>query len=236
MIKRQQFPKLENANEDGLLAMGGDLSVDTLVSAYSQGIFPWYNEGQPILWWSPDPRLVLFPSEVKVSRSLRKIIRQQRFTLRCNTHFESVIKGCAQRGTPIEFAEPADTWITSDMQLAYCQLHNMGYAQSIEVWQADELVGGLYGVTLGHAFFGESMFSRVSNASKVALWALCQWLLKLNFQIIDCQVSNEHLLSMGSRELPRTKFMEYLSNIDIQHPAPEFADGFANFIDEISRN
>lgn len=230
MIQRIEFPALHNTNEEGLLAMGGALSVDALVSAYSQGIFPWYNEGQPILWWSPDPRLVLYPEQLKVSRSLRKVIRQQRFELRANTAFADVMLGCAWRGQPESLGEAPATWITQAMFSAYLELHNVGYAHSIEVWEGKELFGGLYGVVLGNVFFGESMFSKRSNASKVALWALCQWLMHKGFKVIDCQVSNDHLLSLGAIEVPRTEFLTSLNNIDIQQANPNFAQGFSEFL------
>jgi len=226
MLNFVAFPELEHANEDGLLAMGGDLSVDTLVSAYSQGIFPWFNQDQPILWWSPDPRLVMYPEQIKVSRSLSKIIRNGGFSLTCNQQFEAVIKGCALRGNPPSLAQPADTWITKSMHQAYLALQQQGYAHSIEVWQDAVLVGGLYGVALGDIFFGESMFSQVSNASKIALVGLCQHLHAKQFKMIDCQVETEHLLSMGAINIPRKEFVERLKNIDIQQADLNFADQF----------
>lgn len=217
--------------------MGGDLSVDTLVSAYSQGIFPWFSDQQPILWWSPDPRLVLFPEKVNVSRSLRKKIRREVFSITCNLAFEDVIRACALRG-----AEPAndssqqpsvnqhsattDTWITESMHHAYLNLHQSHYAHSIEVWQDNSLVGGLYGVTLGNVFFGESMFSRVTDASKVALVALSCWLSQKGFKVIDCQVESDHLLSMGAEKVDRQAFMQHLKFININDFDVNFATQF----------
>lgn len=226
MINFQPFPELSNADEDGLLAMGGDLSVSTLVSAYAQGIFPWFNEGQPILWWSPDPRLVLYPDQLKVSRSLKKSIRNK-FTVSCNKAFTDVINGCALRGQanskPIENEA---TWITEDMHRAYVELFAKGYAHSIEVWLDDRLVGGLYGVSLGNVFFGESMFSSERDASKVALTYLCQHMKNLNHQLIDCQVASEHLFSLGAIEISRNDFLETLVDINIESPNKDFANEF----------
>ena len=231
MINFIQFPPLSDANEDGLLAMGGQLTISALVSAYSQGIFPWYNAGQPILWWSPHPRLVLLPSEMKVSRSLRKVIKRNEFQLHINRDFDGVIQGCAWRGQTPQVGEPPATWISNDMTEAYKELYQAGYAHSIETWQDGQLVGGLYGLTLGSVFFGESMFSRESNASKLALWGLCEWLLYKRFNIIDCQVTNDHLLSLGAREIPREDFMEHLERINIDQPNPDFAEGSEAFFD-----
>jgi len=226
MVNFVAFPDVINANEDGLLAMGGDLSVDTLVSAYAQGIFPWFNQDQPILWWSPDPRLVLYPERVKVSRSLAKTIRSSKYRVSCNTQFERVIKGCALRGSTQAHTTPADTWITDSMSSAYLELHRLGYAHSIEVWQENTLVGGLYGVALGQVFFGESMFSSASDASKVALVALCTWLKHLNFNVIDCQVASEHLISLGAEEITRSAFLEVLDGVNIEHTQTNFAVDF----------
>jgi len=223
------FPAVNNANEDGLLAMGGDLSLDTLVSAYSQGIFPWFNQDQPILWWSPDPRLVLFPEQVRITKSLAKLLRQQRFRVSCNEQFEKVMQGCALRGSPPAFIsneQRPETWITDSMHQAYTALHVAGYAHSIEVWQGRDLVGGLYGVALGDVFFGESMFSAASNASKVALVELCRFLSIQGYRIIDCQVASGHLFSMGAKEIPRDDFLHYLSNLDIHQIQLNFAEQF----------
>jgi leucyl/phenylalanyl-tRNA--protein transferase len=231
MINYVTFPALGNASEDGLLAMGGNLSVDTLVSAYSQGIFPWFNDDQPILWWSPNPRMVLYPGELRISRSLRKVLKQQRFSITCDQAFNEVIQCCAQRGSDkVPVNKSTETWITNEMLVAYQKLFERGYAHSIEVWQgpADQasLVGGLYGVVLGKVFFGESMFSSTSNASKVALVCLCNWLKQLDFRVIDCQVASEHLFSLGARKIPREKFIEHLQGIDISQTSAEFAQGF----------
>jgi len=196
MFNYVAFPNVNNANSDGLLASGGDLSVDTLISAYTQGIFPWFNDNQPILWWSPDPRLVLFPQDVKISKSLRKTIRQNRVELRCNTEFEEVLKGCALRGAQSKSEASEGTWITQSMHKAYLELHKQGYAHSIEVWQDQQLVGGLYGLALGPVFFGESMFSRISNASKVALVGLSRHLINNGIDIIDCQVASDFAIGI----------------------------------------
>ena len=214
MINYVSFPNVNTSNSEGLLAAGGDLSVDTLLSAYTQGIFPWFNDDQPILWWSPDPRLVLPPQEVKISRSLKKIIRQKQFRITINTVFEEVIQGCALRGASSKEQATQDTWITDSMNQAYVELHRQNYAHSIEVWQGEDLVGGLYGLALGSVFFGESMFSRKSNASKVALVGLCQHLINHDIKVIDCQVASDHLFSMGAKEIPREHFLQYLTQIN----------------------
>ena len=227
MVNYIRFPDLHNTNEDGLLAMGGDLSLDTLISAYKQGIFPWFNEGQPILWWSPDPRLVLYPDRAKVSRSTAKLIRQQHFQFSCDQAFEQIVKNCALRGSEKPFQAKNRTWITNSMQQAYLALFNAGYAHSIEVWQNNNLVGGLYGVVLGKVFFGESMFSAVSNTSKLALVSLCQHLENLKFNLIDCQVESTHLVSLGAEQIPRSKFLSYLSGIDIEKTSPDFGERFS---------
>lgn len=226
MVNFVNFPAVTNANEDGLLAMGGDLSVDSLVSAYAQGIFPWFNDDQPILWWSPNPRLVLYPDQVKISRSLRKTIRKGLYRVSCNTQFERVIKGCALRGSTQPHAPAPDTWITDSMHSAYLDLHRLGYAHSIEVWQENTLVGGLYGVALGSVFFGESMFSSATDASKIALVSLCQWLRHRNVSLIDCQVASDHLLSLGAKEITRSAFLKSLEHIDIESPHTDFAVDF----------
>lgn len=227
MIKPIAFPELEQANRDGLLAMGGELNPDWLVSAYSQGIFPWFSQGQPILWWSPDPRLVLFPNKIHISRSLKKVIRQQQFSVTCNQNFAEVISNCAMRGATSKYDD--GTWITDEMNQAYQELHKLNYAHSIEVWQDDELVGGLYGIALGKVFFGESMFSHKSNASKIALVALCKYLIQRDYKIVDCQVTSDHLLSLGAEEVPRTEFAEYLNGINIQQSDTEFTEKFNKF-------
>lgn len=186
--------------------MGGDLSVERLLLAYRSGIFPWYSKGEPILWWSPDPRLVLYPSELKISKSLQKVIRRRTFQITVNKAFDAVIQGCAE----IKRSYGEGTWITDEMKSAYCKLHRYGYAHSVEAWQDNELAGGLYGVALGHAFFGESMFSRLSNASKVAFVTFVEMLKELEFDLIDCQVRTDHLIRFGAREIPRKKFLEQL--------------------------
>jgi leucyl/phenylalanyl-tRNA--protein transferase len=189
----------------GLLAAGGDLRPERLLAAYRRGIFPWYSRGQPILWWSPDPRTVLFPRELKVSRSLAKTIRKRGFEARFNTEFSGVMAGCGDRAL-----RPEGTWINNDMHQAYQRLHQLGFAHCMETWLDDELVGGLYGVQLGRVFYGESMFSRVTDASKFALKMLCDRLIDQQVVMIDCQMSTPHLLSLGAREIPRREFVELL--------------------------
>lgn len=202
------FPPLDAALDEpnGLLAFGGDLRPERILEAYRHGIFPWYQDGQPILWWSPDPRAVLFPSEVVISRSMRKVLRSDAFTVHLDRDFDAVIRAC---GTLTE--RRTGTWITEPMRRTYCELHRLGHAHSVEVWQQDELVGGLYGLAIGRMFFGESMFSRVANASKVALIHLCDRLQTWGFAVIDCQVTNDHLLSMGSREIAREQFRQLVA-------------------------
>ena len=229
MVDFYRFPDVNTASEDGLLAMGGDLSPGMLVSAYAQGIFPWFNQGQPILWWSPDPRMVLFPDEFKLSRSLRKTARRQHYQVTANQQFEHVIHACALRGYPAEMAEH-ETWITHDMQQAYGALHRLGYAHSIEVWQDNALVGGLYGLLLGTVFFGESMFSREPDTSKLALYKLTQWLRDRGVKLIDCQVSSPHLASLGAREITRASFLDHLTDVDIHQANKNFFNGFEQFL------
>ena len=220
------FPAVDEAlvEPNGLLAAGGALSPDWLVAAYSQGIFPWYEVGQPILWWSPDPRLVLEPGTVRISRSLRKLIRKQPYALTMDTDFAEVIHNCkAERDSA------TGTWITDEMQSAYIQLHQLGLAHSVEVWAGSAIVGGLYGVALGKVFFGESMFSKEANASKIALAALSEQLKRWQYGLIDCQVSSEHLLSMGAREISRHSFCNRLNTLVAQDFQPgrwEFDEGF----------
>jgi len=192
---------------NGLLAAGGDLSPRRLISAYSLGIFPWYNPGEPILWWTPDPRSVVYPNEFKPSRSLKKLINRKTFTVTMDTCFSDVITLCAQPRR-----NEAGTWIDKDINKAYNQLHEIGFAHSVEVWFEGKLVGGLYGIALGKAFFGESMFSTMDNASKVAFASLCEQLTKWQFEIIDCQVHNPHLASLGAVEIPRKTFLNQLSS------------------------
>ena len=206
LTKELIFPVPELAEEDGLLAVGGDLSKDRLLLAYSMGIFPWYSDDSPVLWWSPDPRLILIPEELKVSRSLRQVIKKGVFAVTMDTAFGEVIRSCAE----MRRGGQQGTWITEEMIEAYIRLHRAGYAHSIESWHDDELVGGLYGIALGKAFFGESMFAKKSSASKVALVALAEYLRRLDFSFIDCQVTTEHLKSLGAREIRRKKFLQML--------------------------
>ncbi len=200
------FPPLENADEDGLLAVGGNLSVERLLLAYKKGIFPWYDSQQPIIWWSPDPRMVLFPSELKVSKSMKTVLNSNRFLLTKNECFDAVVANCAD----VKRHGQQNTWITSEMKFAYNELHKIGVATSYEVWESNNLVGGLYGVDLGHVFCGESMFSTVSNASKFAFIKMVQELKSKNYEIIDCQVYTNHLASLGAREISRNQFIKIL--------------------------
>ncbi|MEY3050675.1 MAG: leucyl/phenylalanyl-tRNA--protein transferase [Bacteroidota bacterium] len=199
------FPPVEKADGKGLLAAGGDLSPERLLAAYRQGIFPWYNPGSPILWWSPDPRFVLFPSELKVSRSMRPYLNQGRYQVTMDRAFEAVIVGC-QRSE----LGPWRTWITEDMRAAYEELHRLGHAHSVEVWEGAELVGGLYGLVQGRCFFGESMFTRASNASKYGFIHLVRMLERLGFWLVDCQQETGHLASLGARAIPRREFKALL--------------------------
>ena len=199
------FPAPELAESSGLLAVGGDLSPRRLLLAYSLGIFPWFSDDGPPLWWSPDPRCVIFPEQIRISRSLAKCLRQGRFRVSCDEAFAAVVDGCAEsrQGQP-------GTWITDEMRQAYLRLHRLGYAHSLECWRGDELVGGLYGVVLGRCFFGESMFHRAPDASKVALATLARCLAKAGWPLIDCQLPNPHLLSLGAVEIPRAEFHQWL--------------------------
>ncbi|MFO7971177.1 MAG: leucyl/phenylalanyl-tRNA--protein transferase [Desulfobacterales bacterium] len=200
------FPPPHFASGEGLLAVGGDLSRERLLLAYRMGIFPWFSDHDPILWWSPDPRLVLYPREIKVSKTLKKIIRKGMFKVTMDSAFDRVITQCAQ----IRLENNQGTWIVEDMIDAYCRLHESGFAHSVEAWREGELAGGLYGVSLGRCFFGESMFTRISNASNVALVTLAEYLKKLSFDMIDCQLTTKHLLRFGAREIPRSKFLKQL--------------------------
>ncbi len=206
LSKELVFPPPEYAEYDGLLAVGGDLSPERLLLAYRMGIFPWFTEDTEILWWSPDPRLVLFPDELKISRSLRQFIKKNLYRITLDRAFEDVIKACAR----VHSEKDGSTWITPSMIDAYIRLHEMGYAHSVEAWYGDELVGGLYGVSLGKAFFGESMFTRRDNASKVAFVFLVHQLKRWGFDLIDCQVSTQHLKRFGAREIPRREFLSLL--------------------------
>ena len=202
-----QFPPLEEATVDGLLAIGGDLSSERLLAAYRKGIFPWYNPGQPILWWSPDPRTVLYPSQLHISRSLRKTLRHRHFHITTDKAFDRVIVECAESKRD---GTVTGTWITTDMRSAYLNLYRLGHAHSVEIWQHNRLVGGLYGVAIGGIFFGESMFSVTRDASKVALAGLVSQLLQLEFRLIDCQLPSTHLFSLGAQSIPRMEFVEEL--------------------------
>lgn len=206
LTDRLEFPPADNANEDGLLAVGGDLSPARLLLAYKSGIFPWFNEDSLILWWSPDPRMVLFPQKIRISKSMRHILSGKRFRLTRDKSFKEVIENCAD----IERTGQEGTWITDNMKEAYLQLHQQGIARSYEVWEEGKLVGGLYGIDLGQVFCGESMFSKTSNASKYAFIHLAKDLEKQGYKFIDCQVYNRHLESLGAEEIPRKEFLELL--------------------------
>lgn len=210
----EPFPPVAKAlkSPNGLLCAGGDLAASRLVEAYRHGIFPWYSEGDPILWWSPDPRMVLFPAELKVSRSLRKALERGTFEIRIDTAFRAVIEACAAPRT-----SHAGTWIVPQMVDAYVRLHELGYAHSVESWRAGELMGGLYGIALGKVFFGESMFARATDASKVALVKLVERLSAAHYRVIDCQQATAHLASLGAREIPRKAFAQLLQE-SIQYP------------------
>jgi len=203
--RRCDFPGAIRAGRDGLLAFGGDLSPRRLLRAYGRGIFPWYEEGQPILWWSPSPRFVLFPSEFHRSATLRKVLHRGDFRFTFDRAFAAVIQACAlpRPGQP-------GTWITADMRSAYIELHRLGYAHSLEAWSRDELAGGLYGISLGRCFFAESMFRFENNASKAALAVLAAELHKMDFAFIDCQVPSPHLAAWGARSIPRRRYLELL--------------------------
>lgn len=207
--KQLQFPPVNTASSEGIVAYGGDLSVERLSLAYKSGIFPWFEDNQPILWWSPNPRMVLFLDELIVSKSMRNILNRNSFKVTFNHNFREVIQNCQK----IKRDGQQGTWITSAMIEAYCKLNELGMAKSIEVWQDDKLVGGLYGIDLGHVFCGESMFSKVSNASKVAFIALVNELKKENYKLLDCQVYNEHLESLGCRAIDREIFMNIIKTL-----------------------
>jgi len=207
-ISEYHFPPPDQASREGLLAVGGDLQPGRLLEAYRRGIFPWYNEGQPILWWSPDPRAVLLPEELNVSRSLRKTLRTGQFRVTFDERFDDVVRACA--GSRRQNAEHG-TWITQAMHDAYCELHRLGHAHSVETWHERELVGGLYGVTLGGVFFGESMFSHKTDASKVALVLGVRQLQRWGYTLIDCQLPSAHLERMGARAIPRAEYLMLLS-------------------------
>lgn len=213
LISEPVFPDPSEADDDGLIAIGGDLSPQRLLNAYANGIFPWFSEGDPILWWSPNPRIVLFPEEFRVSNSLKRVIKNSTFEIRIDTCFSQVVKKCAS----VPRKEQDGTWITKGMLQAYLHLHQLGYAHSFEAFKEGQLVGGLYGVSLGRAFFGESMFSELSNASKVALAALVDFCLQHDFLFIDAQVETAHLKSLGASVIARDIFLELL-NTALKNP------------------
>lgn len=200
------FPPVSETNSEGIIAIGGDLSPERLQLAYKSGIFPWFEEDEPIIWWSPNPRMVLFLDELVVSKSMRTILKRNTFKITFNQNFRDVISSCQK----IKRNGQNGTWITNDMVEAYCKLNDLGIAKSVEVWQNEELVGGLYGIDLGYVFCGESMFSKASNASKVAFITLANQLQKDNYKLLDCQVYNEHLESLGCREIEREEFISIL--------------------------
>lgn len=202
------FPDVNKAlaEPNGLLAIGGDLSVARIMEAYQRGIFPWFSHNQPILWWSPDPRMVLFPEKLKISRSLKKVLKNSHYKVSFDQDFAAVVTACSEPRS-----DDPGTWITSDMIKAYIALHKSGHAHSVEVWDNDQLVGGLYGVSINKVFCGESMFSRAANASKIALYHLVNYVKQHGYQLIDCQVSSEHLESLGAEEISRDEYISILS-------------------------
>lgn len=203
------FPPLDSAATEGILAFGGDLSSERLMLAYRNGIFPWFNIDEPILWWSPDPRMVLFLDEFRVSKSMRNVLNKNIFKVTFNQDFAAVIRNCQQ----VDRMGQEGTWISNQMISAYQKLFELGHARSVEVWQNEELVGGLYGVDLGHVFCGESMFSKVSNASKVAFISLVSYLKANRYDLLDCQIYNEHLASLGCREINRADFIKIIKRV-----------------------
>ena len=213
--ERVEFPPTSMALSDpnGLLALGGSLSPEWLLAAYQRGIFPWFSEGEPILWWSPSPRCVVFPHLIRISRSLRKTMRKGHFTVSFDQDFLSVMEGCAEPR-----ADGEGTWISPEMKAAYCEMHRLGHAHSVEVWEGQQLVGGLYGIAVGRVFFGESMFHRATDASKVAFASLVAQLKAWGCTLMDCQVSNPHLLSLGATEIPRAEFESLLTQ-EVQREA-----------------
>jgi leucyl/phenylalanyl-tRNA---protein transferase len=204
LTKNIEFPNVNKANEDGLLAIGGDLSTERLIYAYKNGIFPWFEEVETILWWAPDPRFVLFPEKLKISKSMKQVLRNCSYTVTINNAFDEVIKQCSK----IKRDGQSTTWITKSMIDAYCKLHKLGYATSVEVWKDENLVGGFYGIDLGNKVFcGESMFAKESNASKIGL---ITFIKNTNYKLIDCQVYTKHMESLGAEELPRKEFLTFL--------------------------
>lgn len=212
LTKELYFPPVEEASYEGVLAIGGDLSIARLLLAYRNGIFPWFNDDEPVLWWAPPERMVVVPSIYKVSKSTRNLLNQDKFRVTFNQNFSEVIRGCQQIDRPGQDG----TWLSDDFIASYTKLHEMGIAKSVEVWQNDELVGGLYGVDLGHVFCGESMFSRVSNASKIAFVTLIKHLNDKNYKLLDCQVHNDHLEKLGAFEVSREIFMRVLNSEPIK--------------------
>lgn len=211
------FPPLEGAEDCGLLAVGGDLSPERLLLAYCLGIFPWYNPGEPILWWSPDPRCVLFPTRLHISRSLQRFMRKSAYRISFNENFPGVIYWCRRLRAGLD---GRGTWITREMEKAYIRLHELGFAHSVECWDGDQLVGGLYGICIGRVFFGESMFSRSKNASKVVLVHLMEYLRQKDFEFLDCQQTTDHLISMGAQEISRKDFQHYLQKAQVPPYGP----------------
>ncbi|WP_131111019.1 leucyl/phenylalanyl-tRNA--protein transferase [Sulfuricystis thermophila] len=218
LLPDSPFPPVSRAlaEPNGLLCAGGDLSPPRLLAAYRRGIFPWFSEGEPILWWSPDPRMVLFPEALKISRSLAKTLRNADYQVKLDTAFDAVIAACAATPRPGQHG----TWITAEMRIAYRRLHALGYAHSVETWRDGRLIGGLYGVAIGRAFFGESMFSLERDASKIALAHLCRYLCVHNFGMIDCQMETAHLHSLGAQPMPRDAFLARLASLVEQGDAP----------------
>lgn len=206
--EKLSFPDPRLAEDDGIIAVGGDLSPQRLFVAYQQGIFPWFNPDDPPLWWCPDPRCVLFPDEIKVSKSMRPYFNQPKYTVTYNTCFDAVIRSCQQQYRPSQ--GNAETWITTDIIEGYTALHQQGYAHSVEVWKEQELVGGLYGVAIGKVFFGESMFAKMPNASKFGFISAVRLFQQKGIQLIDCQQETKHLLSLGARNIPREDFLGIL--------------------------
>lgn len=223
LSKELAFPNPSYAEEEGILAVGGDLSVERLLLAYANGIFPWFTEGSKILWWSPDPRMVLFPENFKISNSLKQLIKSKRYSISYDKDFKSVIKHCAN----VEREGQDSTWITKQMQKAYIKMHKAGFAHSVETWLDGELVGGLYGVSLGRVFFGESMFHHQRDASKFAFYHLVQLLKNWEFDFIDAQQDTEHLKSLGANCLPRDEFLEML---DIAIMKPTYKGNWNNYM------
>ena len=221
LSKELYFPPVDEASIEGVLAIGGDLSVERLLLAYRNGIFPWFNEDEPILWWSPPERMVVVPSIYKVSKSIRNLLNQNKFKVTFNQNFKEVILGCQQ----IERLGQEGTWLSDDFIDSYTKLHEMGIAKSVEVWQNDELVGGLYGVDMGHIFCGESMFSKVPNASKIAFVLLINYLKENNYKLLDCQVHNDHLEKLGAFEISRETFMKVMKSSAINFASNNLPHG-----------